>query len=358
MSPVIRVAIAGCGAIANVLHLPGLTALAKGGKVELVAACDLVETAVRTTSQRFGIPRSYTALDTMLADADFDLLVNTTRIPDHFAVTLAALRAGRHVYTQKPLATGVEEATVLIEEARQRGLMLAAAPEHPVRPAIRAIGALLDEGAIGKVAFAMVRSSHGGPETHDVPRDSTWFYQPGSSPLLDMGVHGLSQITALLGPVRRLACLSGRVAPVRHHTAGPYQGKRIDVAIDDNTLLLLDFGDATFGFLDATYCVPASQGPQLEIYGSAGTISLTRHGVEVTVQLYQTDKGTWTEVAVPAAPATRDLGVLHLVDCLRGEGELLLTGERGRHLVEIMVKAPQAVAAGTTLELATTFQVG
>lgn len=354
MDRTIRVAIAGCGAIANNLHLPGLAALVGQGKVALVAACDVVEAAAQATARRFAIPHPYADLDAMLAADDFDLLVNTTRIPDHFAVTLAALRAGRHVYTQKPLATTVADATALIAEAAARGLTLAAAPEHPLHPAIRAVGALLADGAIGRVAFATVRSSHAGPETHDVPRDARWFYQPGSSPLLDMGVHGLSQITALLGPVRRLSCLSGRTAPVRHHTAGSHRGQRIDVAIDDNTLLLLDFGDATFGVLDATYCVPATQAPHLELHGSAGTISLHRRGAEVTVQLYRAETQAWTDVPFPA-PAARDLGVLHAVECLRGEGELVLTGERGRHLVEIMVAAPQAAAAGTTLPLTTAF---
>jgi predicted dehydrogenase len=351
----VRAAIAGCGTIANILHLPGLAAMAAAGTVELVAACDVAETAARAAADRFGIPVAYSDLAAMLAGEDFDLLVNATPIPDHLPVTLAALRAGRHVYTQKPMAATVDEATLLIEEAKARGLLLAAAPEHPVRPAIRAVKALLDEGAIGPVAFAVVRSSHGGPETHDVPRDSTWFYQPGSSPLLDMGVHGLSQITALLGPVRRVASLSGRTAPVRVHTAGPFTGKPIDVRIDDSTLLLLDFGEATFGFLDATYRVPASRGPHLEIYGADGVISVSRHGQQVTVEVYRSETKEWREVAMPADPPVRDLGVLHTVACLRGEETLILTGERGRHLVDIMVTAPKAAASGATLDLTTEF---
>jgi predicted dehydrogenase len=337
------------------MHLPGLATMAELGKAEVVAACDVVEAAARATGERFGIPAVYTDLATMLAERDFELLVNTTRIPDHFGVTRAALRAGRHVYTQKPMTSTVEEATILIDEARARGLLLASAPEHPVRPAVRTIKALIDAGAIGKPAFAKVRSSHGGPETHDVPRDSTWFYKAGSSPILDMGVHGLSQITAILGPVRRLACFSGRTAAVRPHTAGPFAGKPIEVEIDDNSLLTLDFGEATFGFLDATYCAPATLGPDLEIYGREGVISLSRRAAESTVQLYRSATHEWEPVETPATPPVRDLGVLHLIDCLLTGEELILTGERGRHLVEIMVAAPRAAAEGRTLDLTTTF---
>lgn len=211
------------------------------------------------------------------------------------------------------------------------------------------------EGAIGRVAFARVQSSHGGPEKHDVPRDSTWYYKPGSSPIFDLGVHGLSQITSILGPAQRLACFSGRTLPVRYITAGPYAGKRIDVEIDDNSLLMLDFGNATFAFLDATYCVEASRGPRLEIHGSEGTISLEGWASQPGLYLYEPARQAWREVGVPPAPPVRDLGIWHMVGCLREGTPLRLTAEHGRHLVEIMTSAPVAAAAGSTVELQTTF---
>ena len=351
----IKVALVGCGAIARIMHLPGLVSMAELGKVEIVAVCDAIEEAVQTVGDRFEIAKRYTDLDAMLDGEDFELLVNTTPIPRHFEITLSGLRAGRHVYTQKPMSLTVDEATVLIDEARRRGLKLGCAPEHPVRPVVQRIKALIDDGAIGKPTFARVQSSHDGPEKHDVPRDSTWFYKPGSSPILDLGVHGLSMITHVLGPVRKLSCFSGRSRPVRVTTAGPFKGKQIDVEIDDNSLLTLDFGDAVFAFLDSTYCVPAALGPRLEIYGSDGTISLTGVGAESSLQLYRSATGEWKTVEVPAAPPVRDLGTLHVVDCLREGTNLVLTGERGRHLVDVMTRAPEAAAEGRTLELTTTF---
>jgi predicted dehydrogenase len=354
MNPV-RVGVVGAGTIATVMHLPGLKQMQAMGKVDVVAVCDAIEEKASEAAAKFEVPLHFHELERMLEEVEFDLLVNLTPISDHYKVSLAGLWAGRHVYSQKPIATSVAEATTLIAEARQRGLMLATAPEHPVRPIIRKIGALIAEGAIGRIAFARVPSSHEGPEKHNVPRDSTWFYQPGSSPILDMGVHGLSTITSILGPVRRLACFSGRTSPVRVHTAGAYQGKSIDVNIDDNSLLMLDFGDATFAFLDATYCVEASIGPRLEIFGSEGSIAIVGENPrETKLHLYESAKGAWREVRVDAPPPIRDLGVLNIVEALLGESELILTGERGRHLVEIMAGATEAAASGRTVELTTT----
>ena len=351
----ITIGLVGCGTIAGIMHLPGIRTMVEMGKAELVAVADVFGEKAREAAAKYGARTAYDDLDKMLAEAEFELLVNNTPIPQHFAVTATALKAGRHVYPQKPMTTTVAEATELIELAHGRRLTLASAPEHPVRPVVRKLHELVHGGAIGKVTFARVISSHDGPEKHDVPRDSTWFYKPGSNPIFDLGVHGLSQITAIVGPVRRLSCLSGRSQPTRTTTAGPHKGKQIDVEIDDNSLLTLDFGDARFAYLDATYCVPATLSPRMEIHGTEGTLTLVGRPQEPELKLYQTARGDWTDVAVEAAPPVRDLGVLHLVDCLREGGELVLTAERGRHLVEVLAAATEAARSGCAVEIATTF---
>ena len=357
----VRIGVVGCGTIARGMHLPGIKQMEGLGKARLVAVCDAVEESARTVAERFEVPRYVTRQDDLLAMDEVDVVVNLTPIPQHFEVSLAALRAGKHVYTQKPMTTTVDEATLLVEEARRAGRLLACAPEHAVRPVIRTMARLVRDGEIGAVAFCRVLSSHDGPEKHDVPRDSTWYYQPGSSPILDLGVHGLAQITSILGPVRRLSCASGRSQDVRLTTAGPFKGKRIDVRIDDNSLLLLEFGPATFGFLDATYCVEASFSPRLEIYGSAGTLAITRppDGSPApggpALRCYDPATKAWQAVEVPAGPDVRDLGVLHLVDCLLTGEALVLTAEHARHLVEVMTAAPRAAAEGRAVPMQTAF---
>lgn len=158
----VRVALVDCGTIAGAMHLPGIKTMEEMGKVDLIAVCDVMEERAKAAAEKFGVLQYYSDLDRMLSEVNFDLLVDNTPIPYHFDVNLAGLRAGKHVYTQKPMTTTVEEATILIKEAAQRGLKLATAPEHTVRPIIRKIKALIDDGAIGKVSFAKVKSSHDG----------------------------------------------------------------------------------------------------------------------------------------------------------------------------------------------------
>ena len=101
----------------------------------------------------------------------------------------------------------------------------------------------MQAGAIGQPCFARVRSSHGGPAAGNWPLDPTWFYQEGSGPLLDMGVYGIHEITGILGPAKRVVAFSGITEQVRTVRGGPFKGKQIDVTADDNTLLMLDFGE-------------------------------------------------------------------------------------------------------------------
>src|SRR5438105_4370797 len=110
------------------MHLPGIATMREMGLVELVAVADVFPEKALAAAEQYDVEAHYGSLDAMLARADFDLLVNNTPIPQHYEVTLQALRAGRHVYTQKPMTTTVAEATHLIEEARDRHLVLAVAP--------------------------------------------------------------------------------------------------------------------------------------------------------------------------------------------------------------------------------------
>src|SRR5258708_37158158 len=112
----VRVGLVGCGTIAAVMHLPGLKQMQAAGKVELVAVCDAIEEKAVEASAKFEIPAHYSDLEQMLREVEFDLLVNTTPITDHYTVSLAGLWAGRPVYSQKPISTSVADATTLIDK--------------------------------------------------------------------------------------------------------------------------------------------------------------------------------------------------------------------------------------------------
>src|SRR5262249_43256741 len=121
-----HIGVVGCGAVAQGIYLPEFHRL--DDKATLVAVCDRVEERARAAQQRFGARTYYTDLERFLRESDAEIVVNLTPHRAHMPVSMAALEAGRHVYTEKPLAQSVDDATRLIEAARAHHVKLACAP--------------------------------------------------------------------------------------------------------------------------------------------------------------------------------------------------------------------------------------
>ena len=348
--------------------LPGMTKFPDLVTVQAIA--DPVFERAQAVGAQFGIPEAYPSLETMLDGSDIDLVLNITPIPFHAGTSRTILEAGKHLVIEKPLATTLEEADELIALAKTKGLTYVVAPPNQILQNRTQARELVKEGAIGQIAFARVRSSHGGPAAGAWPLDPTWFYQKGSGPLLDMGVYGIHDITGILGPAKRVVAFSGITEPVRTVRKGPFAGKEIEVTEDDNTLLMLDFGDSCFAVVDGTYNVNAARGPMIEIFGRQGTINLGNayHDDPATpsLEIFRFDAvpgvDGWITPNRSGGPLWNDwvayqraVIVKHAAECVRDGVHPVLSAEHPRHALEIMVKAIESARTGRAIELTTTF---
>ena len=368
---VLKLGIVGAGMIATVEagFLPGLRRMRD--RVEVTAITSRTRSRAESVALDWDIPAVYGTMDQMLAESDVDAVLNLTPIDAHYDVNMAALAAGKHLVTEKPLAATVAQASDICALAADRGLTVLCAPADMLMLEWADARRLVAAGAVGKVAFARLQSSHGGPAAMAWPADPTWFYQKGAGPLLDMGVYGIDRITGLLGPARRVAAMSGLAAPVRRARGGPFDGLSIDVTEDDNTLVLLDFGESVFAVIDATFNVQASRTPQLELFGTAGTLIVNRPGGAAggggPIELFRLDAAPglpgWIAPspldALPrddrAARFSRAVLVDHLVDCVRRGASPVTGADRARHVLEIMLAAQTAAREGRTVSLTTSF---
>jgi predicted dehydrogenase len=370
MTKQLQVGVLGAGMIAtfDYGYLPNL-----GGvdKVKVVAIADTNFAAAQDVASRFGIPQTYRGLDEMLAEAPIDAVLNLTPIPVHAQTSLQILEAGKHLASEKPFATTLEDADAIIKLAAERGLTIVSAPPHMLYPSRQTARRLINEGVIGKVAFARVRSSHNGPAARGWPADPTWFYQEGAGPLLDMGVYGLHEITGILGAAKRVFAMSGITEAQRVVKGGPFDGKIFDVTADDNTLVMLDFGESTFAVVDATFNVAASKSPKIELFGREGTLNVnldwSEFGDVPALEVYGENAvpglSGWItptmqehEAAMRKASSRGQALVLeHLADCVVDGTAPILSAEHARHVLEIMIRAGESARSGASLELTTTF---
>lgn len=371
----VRVGVLGAGDIATRTYIPGTARLAREGQLELVAICDAIEERARTQASLYGVPQVFTDYDEMLEKGGVDAILNLTPMQAHAATSLRAIGAGKHVYTEKPIATSIADADRVIDAAKENGVIVACAPAIMTHPECQEIKRLIAEGAIGKVCYTRARGSHPGPAwLLDYPSDPTWFYQPGAGPMFDLGVYPITYVTGLFGPAKRVAAMSGIAIPKREVRAGIAKGKVIDVNVDDNTAILLDFGDASFAHIDSSFCVLSSKGPRTEICGSKGVIALASTPDEPPYQIFRDEpehelRGWLTPERVyrgRLAPPVRRMettqtgwsfanGVEHFVRVIEGKEKLIMTPEHARHVLEIMLASYEAARQGRTLELTTTF---
>ena len=146
------------------------------------------------------------SVDELLAHDDIHLVVNLTIPNAHYGVSLAALTAGKHVFSEKPLSIDFHQGRKLVDEAEARNLRLGCAPDTFLGGGGRLARRLVDEGAVGRVlsgtAFLM---SHGMEHWHPDPE---FFFKPGGGPILDMAPYYLSALVNLIGPVKRVLAMS------------------------------------------------------------------------------------------------------------------------------------------------------
>lgn len=337
-------------------------------RVEITAIANRSLEKARAVADAHGIPNAVASLDELL---EFDVagIVNLLPGPDHFAASRKILESGRHLVTEKPIANSVAEADELLDIADRKGLIVISAPADMLASEWARARDLVGRGAIGKVAFARVQSSHAGAAGLSWPVDPSQFYREGVGALLDLAAYGLTQVTGVLGPARRVSAMSGITVPKRRARGGPFDGLQIPVTAPDNNLILLDFGEATLAVVDSTFNVIASKSPRMELFGLEGTLLVNRGDVPAPpVEVYRLDAAPglagWispqTYEIFPVgsdrfAELARGVLIEHLADCVRDGVQPIASGHHARHVLDVMLAAQQSASEGRVIDISTTF---
>ena len=324
-----RVGIVGCGVISR--HC------AENAKVfdsfEIVACADVEQAQAQALAEEHGFPAVSVAA--LLADTSIDIVLNLTPPAVHATVIGEALAAGKHVYTEKPLATDAVAATVLVEEADRRGLQLACAPDIFLGGAYQAARALLDEGAIGEPLAVSAAMLVGGQESWHPNPDI--FFADGAGPLLDMGPYYLSAIVALLGPVRRVAGFASTRTRERTIEIGPRAGERFAAATPTHTTASMELESGVTANLVASFEATGQYVCDLEIHGTEGVLALPDPNAFAGPVRLKQGRAGWQEVAVAARDGrdARGIGLHELVEAIAAGRPPRASGRFGLHVVEV-----------------------
>ncbi|MDL2233694.1 Gfo/Idh/MocA family oxidoreductase [Ruminococcaceae bacterium OttesenSCG-928-L11] len=275
----VKVAMIGVGAISGI-YLENLTNVFK--EVELIGVCDLIPeraekgVAYVKEQQEKGAkavtPKIYATMHDAFADPEVDVILNLTRPYEHFEVTKAALNAGKHVFSEKPLAVDMEEADQLVALAKEKGLYMGGAPDTFMGAGIQTVRELVDNGAIGDVIGAnCAMICHGHETWHPDPE---FYYKRGGGPMMDMGPYYVTALVQLIGEAKGVIGMTKKTFQQRLITSAPHHGETIDVDVDTHLTGSILFANGAIAQICTTFDVHYGMGAQcrFELYGTKGTI--------------------------------------------------------------------------------------
>jgi predicted dehydrogenase len=251
------------------------------------------------------------------------------------AVTRSALEAGKHVYSEKPLAVTAADAVELVRLAEVHGKRIGCAPDTFLGRAYQTARALLDEGAIGEPLAASAAMVGGGQERWHPDPDI--FFGNGAGPLLDMGPYYLTAIVALLGPVRRVTGFASTLVAERRIENGPRTGELFAAETPTHTAAVLELAGGLPATLLATFEAPGNYSTMLLVHGTEGELSLPDpNAFDGPVQIRRPHRG-WEDVpyARTGARDARGLGLHDLVEAIAEGRPHRASAELAAHVVDV-----------------------
>ncbi len=322
--------------------------------LDLAACADVDLEKARRAAEQNGIAKAC-SVDELLADSEIQIVVNLTPPAVHARVAIAALSAGKSVYNEKPLALAREDALHMREKAASGGLRIGCAPDTFLGAGLQTCRKLVDEGAMGfPLAATAFMLCHGHECCHPDPE---FYYQVGGGPMFDMGPYYLTALVSLLGPVARVSSSARISFPERIIGSVPKQGQKIKVEVPTHVAGLLDFTNGTVVTMITSFDVWGHTLPHIEIYGSAGTLSVPDPNTfGGPVRLWRAAGNSWEDIPlIPGYPHnSRGLGVADMAEAIRSGRPHRANASLAYHVLDIMHAIHESSQEGRHIYLSST----
>jgi len=352
MSKKIKVGIVGCGVISEI-YMQNLTNRFKN--VEIIATTDLIRERAEKRAEQFNVPKVYDVED-FYKDPEIEIVVNLTTPQSHTEVDLLALNAGKHVYSEKPFALNKADGQKVIELAKSKGLLVGCAAETFLGGGLQMCRKVIDDGLIGTpVAATAFMMCHGHESWHP---DPGFYYDFGGGPMFDMGPYYLTALVSILGPVKKVAGGTKISFPTRTCTCKEKNGEVIEVKVPTYVTGTLTFQSGVIGTIITTFDVWDSHLPNIEIYGSEGSLRVPDPNTFGGPVLYKKPgMKEWEEIPVEFSyqQNSRGIGVSDMAQSIIDVRTHRAHGNMANHVLDIMCSIHDSSDSDKILTLETTF---
>ncbi|MEY9853235.1 putative dehydrogenase [Leifsonia sp. EB41] len=313
-------------------------------------------------AEKYGIPSSGD-IDSVLANDDVELVLNLTTPAAHVEVSTAALMAGKHVWSEKPIGIERDSARTLVELAEERDLLLGVAPDTLLGPLWQTAGRAIQAGVIGKPLSATTQFQSQGPDWFHP--DPAFLFATGAGPLFDNGPYYLSALVSILGPIREVAAVGSRAQETRSVHLGPLAGTtfRVEVPTHVAATMLFDGGEMatslmsvdTPRFAHGIFEVTGTEGTMVigdPVYYSAEPIRVYRRWTSFPTTFEQ----DFETIPERGAPAGRGVGAVTMARTLRGHDLHVATGRLGYHVLDALAATEESIARHEFVKIESTVE--
>ena len=342
----IKVGIIGCGKIAQVRHIPEFAA---NPDTEVYGFYDINLARAEELAKQYG-GKAYASYEELLADPEIAAVSVCAANHVHAEITIAALKAGKHVLCEKPMAVTLEECEAMVAAAKESGKYLMIGQNQRLAKAHAKAKELIEQGAIGKVLTFRTIFGHGGPETWSIdPGSNVWFFdktKAAMGAMADLGIHKTDMIQYVLGTkiVKTQAVLS--TLDKRDATGGL-------IGVDDNAICIYQMENGVIGTMTASWTYYAAEDNTTVIYGTKGELRLY-DDPKYSVQQINAD-GTRIDYQIDqiqtndnqTASGVIDLFVKSLVENTPPE----ISGENVLHAMKAVFASIESSAKGCAIEV-------
>lgn len=350
----------GIGVIgAGVISDTYLQNLASFPDVEVLIVGDILPERAREQAEKYGVP-AFGGADDVLAHPGVEIVVNLTVPAVHIEISRAAIAAGKHVWTEKPLGLDRDGAALLLREADAAGLRVGCAPDTLLGPGFQAARRAIDSGVIGRPLFAQTAFQTQGPDLwHPNPG---FLFAQGAGPLLDMGPYYFSALVSLFGSVARVAAVGTKAQEERTIRTGPNAGEAFPVEVPSTIQIVTAFEQGASAQSVLSFDSALERHGVVEIHGTEGTIVLPDPNFFAGRIAYVKPLGVlrdgikpeqeWIEIAHADLDLGRGLGALDMARAIAAGREHVASGALGFHVLDTLLSAEESAASGRTVEVA------
>ena len=342
----IKIGILGCGKIAQVRHIPEYAA---NPDCQLVGFYNPTKSRAEDMAAKYG-GLAYDTAEELLANPEIDAVSVCAANYAHAELAIQAMKAGKHVLCEKPMATTLADCEAMVECAKKNGKFLMIGHNQRLAKAHMEAKRLIDEGLIGDIITFRTSFGHGGPETWSIsPGKNVWFFDKKKAAMgvmADLGVHKTDLIQYLTG--QRVVRTTARLVTLDKRGE---DGELIGV--DDNAVCIYELSGGAFGTMTASWTYYGAEDNSTVLYGTKGIMRIYDDPAHsIVVKLADGQEQVYDVEQIQTNDNQTKSGVIDLwVDCLKNNRAPEISGESALYAMRAVFASIESSQTGKTVEI-------